>query len=64
MSYVLPNVGGTLNHLLLAILYSLLILIAVADFLPFLTKLLSNGFLVWLGYRSYAIYLFHGGVLS
>jgi len=63
MSYKLPHVGGIMNHFLLAILYSLFILIVVSGIFPVLSVLLSGRLLVWLGQRSYGIYLFHGGIL-
>ncbi len=57
-----PGVFGPFNHLWLAGLYFVFILIAFAGIEPNLHRLLGSSLLVWLGNRSYGIYMFHQAV--
>ena len=54
-----PSEFGAFNHFWLAGLYSVFVLIAFAYDTSRITSVLKTGVLVWLGRRSYAIYLFH-----
>lgn len=60
------GMGDKFLHVVLAVGYGLLVLVALTRQFPWLGRFLQNRFLVWLGMRSYAIYLFHepvGGVV-
>jgi peptidoglycan/LPS O-acetylase OafA/YrhL len=54
-----PRIGGTIDHLVLAALSALLILLAYIDGEGRLARVLRCRVLVWLGTLSYGIYLFH-----
>ncbi len=51
--------GGIWNHSLFSAWYGLLLLIAYYQSNRFASRLLRSPFLVWLGLRSYALYLIH-----
>jgi peptidoglycan/LPS O-acetylase OafA/YrhL len=50
------------NHLWLAALYTVFLLIALTNSIPALTRLVSSAALCWLGGVSYAVYMIHGAV--
>lgn len=58
-TYTLDYTGHPFVHLWLAVFYSLFILISILRPNKFAQFFVSNPFFVWLGLRSYAIYLFH-----
>jgi peptidoglycan/LPS O-acetylase OafA/YrhL len=63
---VAPASLGVFDHLWLAALYAVFVLVAYVDALPALTRVLRAAALVWVGQLSYAIYMFHqaiGGAL-
>jgi len=53
------GVGGTVNHAALAVLYGLFLLLPLLWSGTWMNRGLESGALVWLGLRSYGIYLFH-----
>ena len=57
-----PAPFGVFNHLWLAALYSIFVLIAFIGGEPFLGRILGSRVLVWLGQLSYGIYMFHQAV--
>lgn len=59
-----PDGFGALNHFWLAGLYTTFVLIAFAFETSPVSGVLRSGVMVWLGKRSYGIYLFHEPVLG
>jgi len=55
----LPEIGNAFVHMWLAVLYSLFILVCVLRPSKIIDSVVSNRFFIWLGLRSYGIYLFH-----
>ena len=53
------QIGDALLHLWMGALYSLLLVICILSPSKLTTILISNPILIWLGTRSYSIYLFH-----
>lgn len=58
------NAGGVANHLALAVFFSIALISALSQAARYLSSLLRFRSLVWLGRRSYPIYLFHFGILG
>lgn len=54
-----PGIGNAFTHLWLAVLYSLFLMVCILRSGRVVDILVSNKFFVWLGLRSYGIYLFH-----
>ncbi|MFN8434099.1 MAG: acyltransferase [Anaerolineales bacterium] len=63
-SFYLNDIGSPFLHFWLAIFYSLFILISILQPGKIVRIVVSNQFFIWLGLRSYAIYLFHQPVLG
>ena len=55
----IPEIGNAFVHFWLAVLYSLFILICTLQPSKMAVSLVSNRFFIWLGLRSYGIYLLH-----
>lgn len=53
------SLGGAFTHLFLALLYTLLILLALLYRENLFGRLLCSGWLVWLGTISYGVYIIH-----
>lgn len=62
LTVLVTQTGDVINHFVFALLFTVLILLAtIYQGAPAL-GLLRNSFLLWLGLRSYGIYLFHQGI--
>lgn len=57
-----PGLMGVWNHFWLAAFYAVFILMAFANSLPILGRILASSLLVWFGRLSYGIYMFHQAV--
>lgn len=64
LTLYLPAIGNAFVHLWLAVFYSLFLVICTLRPGKLTDLLISNRFFVWLGLRSYGIYLFHQPVSS
>ncbi len=67
MAYLVTRgagVGDVYLHFMLALFYSVLMILTLASRDRILNSFLSNRFLAWVGFRSYGIYLFHQPVSS
>ena len=62
LTYLVTQPGDVLNHIVLALFFTLLILLAMIYQGSPPVGILRNSFLCWLGLRSYGIYLFHQGI--
>lgn len=62
LTYSVTQTGDVVNHFVFAVFYSLLILLAVIFRDTSESHVLRNTLLVWLGTRSYGIYLLHQGI--
>lgn len=62
LTYLLTSPGDVINHFIFAILFGLIILATITTQNSFYSSILKNKSLLWLGSRSYAIYLFHQAV--
>lgn len=62
LTFLVTQTGDVINHFVFALLYTLLILLALIYQGSPQTGFLRNSPLLWLGSRSYGIYLFHQGI--
>ncbi|MEZ5582526.1 MAG: acyltransferase [Candidatus Competibacteraceae bacterium] len=53
------SIGGVANHFVLSLIYASIILLVMFHSSSFFTRALGTKSLIWIGRRSYAIYLFH-----
>jgi peptidoglycan/LPS O-acetylase OafA/YrhL len=62
LSFTSNHIGGVLNHLCLALFYGTLVVVVLVDTECLFSRVMRSRVLVWLGLRSYAIYLLHQGL--
>ena len=63
-TYLLTQVGDVINHFVFALLFGLFILSAITSHNSSYSSILSTKLFLWLGSRSFAIYLFHQAVIG
>ncbi len=62
LTYLITQVGDVVNHFVFAVLFGLSILAVITNKNSYFANILRNKALLWLGSRSYAIYLFHPAI--